>query len=65
MVRRGIAHVPEGRGVVTELTVEENLRLGGLWRKDKADARGPPTRSTSCSSRWPGGAEPRAPALRR
>jgi branched-chain amino acid transport system ATP-binding protein len=39
MVRRGIAHVPEGRGVVTELTVDENLRLGGLWRKDKLDAR--------------------------
>jgi branched-chain amino acid transport system ATP-binding protein len=39
MVRRGIAHVPEGRGVVTELTVDENLRLGGLWRSDKADAR--------------------------
>jgi branched-chain amino acid transport system ATP-binding protein len=34
MVRRGIAHVPEGRGVITELTVEENLRLGGLWRGD-------------------------------
>ncbi|HXO06702.1 MAG TPA: ABC transporter ATP-binding protein [Solirubrobacteraceae bacterium] len=32
IVRRGIAHVPEGRGVITELTVEENLRLGGLWR---------------------------------
>ena len=39
MVRRGVAHVPEGRGVVTELTVDENLRLGGLWRSDKADAR--------------------------
>jgi branched-chain amino acid transport system ATP-binding protein len=39
MVRRGIAHVPEGRGVVTELTVDENLRLGGLWRADKADSR--------------------------
>ena len=39
MVRRGIAHVPEGRGVVTELTVDENLRLGGLWRSDRADAR--------------------------
>jgi len=33
MVHLGIAHVPEGRGVVTELTVDENLRLGGLWRK--------------------------------
>ncbi|MBO3740384.1 ABC transporter ATP-binding protein [Actinoplanes flavus] len=39
LVRRGIAHVPEGRGVVTELTVDENLRLGGLWRRDRADAR--------------------------
>ncbi|MEV6597271.1 ABC transporter ATP-binding protein [Actinoplanes sp. NPDC051346] len=39
MVRRGVAHVPEGRGVVTELTVDENLRLGGLWRKDRADAK--------------------------
>jgi branched-chain amino acid transport system ATP-binding protein len=39
MVRRGMAHVPEGRGVVTELTVDENLRLGGLWRTDRADAR--------------------------
>jgi branched-chain amino acid transport system ATP-binding protein len=26
----GVAHVPEGRGVITELTVEENLRLGAL-----------------------------------
>lgn len=33
MVRLGMAHVPEGRGVIAELTVEENLRLGGLWRK--------------------------------
>lgn len=32
VVRRGMAHVPEGRGVITELTTEENLRLGGLWR---------------------------------
>jgi branched-chain amino acid transport system ATP-binding protein len=39
LVRRGIAHVPEGRGVITELTVEENLRLGHVWRRDKADAR--------------------------
>jgi branched-chain amino acid transport system ATP-binding protein len=28
----GMAHVPEGRGVITELTIEENLRLGGLGR---------------------------------
>ena len=28
----GLSHVPEGRGVITELTIEENLRLGGLAR---------------------------------
>ena len=32
IARAGLAHVPEGQGVITELTVEENLRLGGLWR---------------------------------
>jgi branched-chain amino acid transport system ATP-binding protein len=32
IVRLGMAHVPEGRGVITELSVDENLRLGGLWR---------------------------------
>jgi branched-chain amino acid transport system ATP-binding protein len=32
MPGRGLSHVPEGRGVITELTVEENLRLGGLGR---------------------------------
>ncbi|HVY11758.1 MAG TPA: ATP-binding cassette domain-containing protein, partial [Mycobacteriales bacterium] len=35
VVTFGIAHVPEGRGVITELTVEENLRLGALWRDDR------------------------------
>jgi branched-chain amino acid transport system ATP-binding protein len=38
-VRYGLAHVPQGHGVVAELTVDENLRLGGLWRRDRADAR--------------------------
>ncbi len=32
IVRLGMAHVPEGRGVIAELSVEDNLRLGGLWR---------------------------------
>ncbi len=36
IVRRGISHVPEGRGVIAELTVAENLRLGGLWRRGEA-----------------------------
>ncbi|QNN55190.1 ABC transporter ATP-binding protein [Nocardioides mesophilus] len=34
----GLAHVPEGRGVITELTVEENLRLGGLGRSARSQA---------------------------
>ena len=39
IARSGVAHVPEGRGVLPELTVEENLRLGGLWRRDRRDQR--------------------------
>ena len=37
IARLGIGHVPEGRGVLAELTVEENLRLGGLCQADRAD----------------------------
>jgi branched-chain amino acid transport system ATP-binding protein len=36
ITRAGVAHVPEGQGVITELTVEENLRLGGLTRRGGA-----------------------------
>jgi branched-chain amino acid transport system ATP-binding protein len=36
IVRRGLSHVPEGRGVIGELTVTENLQLGGLWRGKEA-----------------------------
>jgi branched-chain amino acid transport system ATP-binding protein len=39
IARLGVAHVPEGRGVIGELTVDENLRLGGLWRRDRQDQR--------------------------
>jgi branched-chain amino acid transport system ATP-binding protein len=44
MVRAGVAHVPEGQGVIPELTVEENLRIGmmswprGRPRADRAAA---------------------------
>jgi branched-chain amino acid transport system ATP-binding protein len=31
IARRGVAHVPEGRGIIEELTVEDNLRLATLW----------------------------------
>lgn len=34
VVRCGIAHVPEGRGILTELTVDENLKLGSHLRRD-------------------------------
>ncbi|HEY7452955.1 MAG TPA: ABC transporter ATP-binding protein [Thermoleophilaceae bacterium] len=34
IARRGIAHVPEGRGTFGALTVDENLRLGAYVRKD-------------------------------
>lgn len=36
VVRHGVAHVPEGAGIIGELTVVENLRLGALWRGDRA-----------------------------
>ncbi|HZR53695.1 MAG TPA: ABC transporter ATP-binding protein [Streptosporangiaceae bacterium] len=42
MARNGVAHVPEGHGVIAELTVEENLRIGLMARRvSKAErARG-------------------------
>jgi branched-chain amino acid transport system ATP-binding protein len=36
VAKAGIAHVPEGRGTFTELSVLENLRLGAYTRRDKA-----------------------------
>jgi branched-chain amino acid transport system ATP-binding protein len=35
IVRLGIAHVPEGRGTFTRMTVEENLQLGAMARRDR------------------------------
>ena len=35
VARAGIAHVPEGRGTFTELTVTENLRLGAYVRRER------------------------------
>ncbi len=34
VARRGVAHVPDGRGTFMELTVEENFRLGAYIRRD-------------------------------
>jgi branched-chain amino acid transport system ATP-binding protein len=35
IVRRGVAHVPDGRGTFLDLTVEENLWIGAYTRRDK------------------------------
>ena len=36
LARLGIAHVPEGRGTFSRMTVEENLQLGAMSRNDRA-----------------------------
>ena len=36
VAKAGIAHVPEGRGTFTELSVTENLRLGAYTRRDRS-----------------------------
>jgi branched-chain amino acid transport system ATP-binding protein len=35
IVRMGIAHVPEGHAVIAELSVEENISMGSLFRRRK------------------------------
>ncbi|MCP5089219.1 MAG: ABC transporter ATP-binding protein [Rhodobacteraceae bacterium] len=37
IVGEGIAHVPEGRRIFPDLTVEENLRTGAFLRRDKEE----------------------------
>lgn len=39
ITRRGIAHVPEGRKIFSELTVEENLEVGAYVQRDKQRIR--------------------------
>jgi branched-chain amino acid transport system ATP-binding protein len=39
IARRGVAHVPDGRGTFMELTVEENFKLGAYVRRDPDVAR--------------------------
>src|SRR5258706_13915730 len=39
IVRLGIAHVPDGRGTFVDLTVEENLRVGAITRRDRGVAQ--------------------------
>jgi branched-chain amino acid transport system ATP-binding protein len=56
IARAGVAHVPEGQGVITELTVEENLRLGALSRCGTA---GRPAALRAAYRRFPALAERR------
>jgi branched-chain amino acid transport system ATP-binding protein len=35
IARLGVAHVPQGRGTFTDLTVDENLRVGAYARRDR------------------------------
>jgi branched-chain amino acid transport system ATP-binding protein len=37
IVRKGVAHVPDGRGTFLNLSVEENLRLGAYTRRDRRE----------------------------
>jgi len=39
IVKQGLSHVPEGRRVFSNMTVEENLELGAYLRKDKKGIR--------------------------
>jgi branched-chain amino acid transport system ATP-binding protein len=39
VVRRGVGHVPQGRGTFPELTVEDNLEAGAYTRSDRAGIR--------------------------
>ncbi len=39
LVRRGISHVSEGKSVVPELSVRENLELGSIWRRNNKESK--------------------------
>src|SRR4051812_16092894 len=52
--RSGIAHVPEGRGILRELTVWENLRMGAYKRQGRAPREGGRPRVRGLFSWLPG-----------
>ena len=64
IVRLGVAHVPEGRGTFVRVTVEENLQLGAMTRRDRAAIARISSKSTiiSRASRSGGGSR-REPCL--
>jgi branched-chain amino acid transport system ATP-binding protein len=62
VARAGVAHVPEGQGVITELTIEENLRLGGLLRTGRTGRASRPAALAETYQRFPVLAERRQQA---
>jgi branched-chain amino acid transport system ATP-binding protein len=50
IVRRGISHVPEGRQIFANLTVRENLELGGFQVRSRDELR---ARADRCYSLFP------------
>ena len=52
VARRGIAHVPEGRGLFAELTVWENLRMGAYVRGERRALKQEADRSSVTSRGW-------------
>jgi branched-chain amino acid transport system ATP-binding protein len=39
IARLGVAHVPEGRGIYTQLSVRDNLRMGAYTRRDRGGVK--------------------------
>jgi branched-chain amino acid transport system ATP-binding protein len=52
MARAGVAHVPEGQGVITELTVEDNLRVGALCGAKRAGRAGRTARAAALAEAY-------------
>jgi branched-chain amino acid transport system ATP-binding protein len=48
IARRGVAHVPDGRGTFARLTVADNLRLGAYSRRDAAEVAADLERVQGC-----------------
>ena len=55
IVNLGISHVPEGRMVFTQRTVETNLQIGAFGRKDKKEIPGTWKNIMRCSPSLPNG----------
>ena len=63
LVARGLAMVPEGRGVFARMTITENLQMGAFTRNDKAEIRADRDRMFEASPRLKERAEQMAGTL--